>query len=110
MPLPKRTMSELVAVITGNVTDQELIQRKNSKTMGGPAIECGGRIVLGTATTVKVLVKDSNGVVLHTADVAVTENVDIPPIPQGVKCPLLVTTTEISNAAHTVSVYWSVKK
>jgi hypothetical protein len=110
MSHPRRTMTDLIASITGDVIDQEMVKVKDGNRYGGPALEAGGRIVLGTATTVKVLVEDQNGVVLHSAAAAVTANVDIEPIPQGVKLPLLVTTTEISDAAHTLTVYWSIKK
>lgn len=108
MAHPRRTVTNLIAEITGNVTDQAMIKVVDGRGYGGPAIECGGRIVLGTATTVDVLVEDSNGKVLHNATVAA--NKDIDPIPAGVKLPLLITTTNISNSTHTLTVYWDVKK
>lgn len=109
MARPQRTVIPLSASITGNVADQELIQ-PNGRGLGGSGIEAGGRIVLGTATTAEVLVKDGMGKVLHSAASPVIANVDIDPISHGIKGPLTVTVTNISNSAHTLTVYWSVKK
>lgn len=111
MSIPQPSVINLKAEITGNVTTQEMVQvRNHGRAFGSAGIEGGGRIVLKTATSVKVLVVDANGVVLHSDASAVTSNTDIAPIPQGVQGPLKVTTTSISNAAHTLIVYWSVKK
>ena len=102
---------QLKASITGTVAAQEMKLNNNSQfSFGSPGIEAGGRIVLGTATTAKVLVTDQTGKVLHSAASAVTSNTDIDPIPAGVQGPLLVTVTEISNSAHTLTVYWTVRR
>lgn len=108
----ERTVDNLKLAITGNVADQKLLGRQNRTDLpyGGTGIDAGGRIALGTATTAKVSVVDATGRVLHSPTNAVTASVDIPPTAAGVVGPLLVTVTEISNAAHTLTVYWSVKK
>lgn len=106
--LPKRTVTSLVAAITGNVAAQEMLQQHNDRQFGSPGIEAGGRIVLGTATTVDVVVTDANGKVLYND--TVVADVDINPVAHAVQGPLMVTTTNISNAAHTLSVYWGIKK
>lgn len=108
--IPQQTVLTLKANITGNVTNQELLQADNGRTFGSPAIEAGGRIILETATTVRVLITDANGVVLHSAGTAVTANKDISPIPRGVQGPLYVTTTDISSPTHTLTVIFYVKK
>lgn len=107
--IAQETVVQLSAAVTGNVTSQELVQAKNGRTFGSSGIEGGGRIVLGTATSVDVQVVDATGVVL-LATTTITSNTTIDPVPRAVKGPLTVTTTNISNAAHTVTIYWSVKK
>lgn len=108
--IPKPTVIALKAAITGNVTDQAMVQvRNNGRAFGSMGVETGGRIVLGTATTADVTVKDTNGKVLYSAT-GVVANTTINPIPAGVQGPLLVTIANISNAAHTLTVYWGVKK
>ena len=107
--IPKRMSTDLRAAITGNVTDQEMLQVRNSRKFGSPGIEAGGRIVLGTATTADVTVKDANGKVVYSAT-GITANTDINPVPTGVKGPLKVTVANISNSAHTLTVYWVVRK
>lgn len=87
-----------------------LKDRTQAHAFGSPGIDAGGRIVLGTATTAKVLVVDSTGKVLHSAASAVVADTTIDPTGAGVVGPISVTVTEISNAAHTLTVYWSVKK
>lgn len=93
------------------MTDQEMLKTRSgglTAVYGGPAVEVGGRIVLGSGvTTVDVLVEDSDGKVLHNA--TVTANKDIDPIPTGVKLPLLVTTENIAGGTE-LTVHWSVKK
>lgn len=114
--MPTQSVTTLVAEITGNVSSQEMKLLEDSaittgKVAGGGAfVEAGGRIVLGTATTVKVEVVDALGKVLHANTLAVTVNQDTDPIPAGVQLPLKVTTTAISSGAHTLTVYWSVKR
>ena len=107
--LTRNPVFGLVASITGNVTDQAMVRQYRSLHFGGAGIEAGGRIVLGTATSVDVTVKDQNGKVLYTAT-GITANVTIDPIAAAIQGPLLVTTANISNAAHTLSVYWGVRK
>lgn len=110
MAIPKQRVVELRLDITGNVADQPMLQTKNGRTFGSAGIETGGRIILGTATTAKVLIKDANGKVLHDNASAVTASKTIDPVPTGVKGPLVVTVTEISNAAHTLAVTYGVQK
>lgn len=107
--IPRRSVTNVKAAITGNVTDQNVVSEKTSIPYGGPGIDLGGRIVLGTATTVDVTVKDSDGKVLYSAT-GITTNVSIDGTGNGIKGPLLVTTANISNAAHTLTIYWKVKK
>lgn len=106
MPHPIRTVTELVAAFSGNDT-VELTNAKSGRKFGGPGIEAGGRIQLGTATTAEVAVTDANGRVLHSAAAAVTTDTDIAPVPMGVKAPLTATVT---NADGSLEVFWSVKK
>lgn len=109
MTNPRSTVLQLKASITGNVVAQVFLQAKNGKQWGGDGIEAGGRVVLGTATTADVLVTDTQGKVLK-ATTTFAANGTIDPIPAGVKGPLLVTITNISNAAHTLTVFWNVKR
>lgn len=106
----KPALVNVVASITGDVAAQEMLKQRNGLPARFSGIDAGGRINLGTATTVKVLVEDQDGVVLHSAAAAVTEDTDIDPVPRGVRGPLKVTTTEISNAAHTVTVTWGIRR
>ena len=114
--MPIKDVTTLIAELTGNVSTQVMKLLADSAITtgkvagGGAGIEAGGRIVLGTATTVKVEVLDATGKVLHSNGTAVTANKDIQPVAHGVQLPLTVTTTEISNSAHTVTVHWSVKR
>jgi len=102
-------VASLYASITGNVTDQEMLRSTGDRTFRGGGIEAGGRIVLGTATSADVTVKDSTGRVLYSST-GVVANTTIDPAPRGVVGPLKVTVANISNAAHTLSVYWSVNE
>lgn len=103
-----RTLDHMTAEITGNVSAQEMICDRTDRVARFSGIDGGGRINLGTATTVGVLVEDQNGVILHNA--TITTDTDVDPVPRGVKGPLKVTTTSISNAAHTLTVTWSLKR
>lgn len=98
----------LYADITGNVVGQEMVRRRGERTYRAAGIEAGGRIVLGTATTVDVTVTDANGVVLY--DGTVTSDTTVDPVPRWVDGPISVTTENISNSAHTLSVYWGIKE
>lgn len=109
MSIPLRTVESLSAVITGNVTGQQMLNHRG-RLFGSPAIEAGGRIDLGTATTAKVAVTDANGRVLHSGAAAITSDTDIASTAGAIKGPISVTVTEISNAAHTLTVYWGVKR
>jgi hypothetical protein len=101
-------VTNLVAAITGNVTNQEMTATRGDRTFRGGGIEAGGRIVLGTATTVDVVVADGRGRQLYSGTVVANTNID--PVPVGIAGPIKVTTTNISNAAHTLTVYWSIKE
>ena len=109
MAHPRRTTTNLSITMTGNSGPTDMVQRYQSKPYGGSCIEAGGFIELGTATTVDVLVVDVNGKVLNAAT-TYTSDTTIAPVPEGVHAPLRVTTTNISNSAHTVTVHWVVKK
>lgn len=108
--MTRETVVELMQAITGNIdaSSTGMRQAKNGKIFGSSGIEAGGRIVLGTATTADVLIVDATGKILHNA--TVTSNKTIDPIPAGVKGPISVAVTNISNSAHTLTVYWWVKK
>jgi len=95
--------------MTGNAGPTDMVQRYHAKPYGGSAIEAGGFIKLGTATTVDVAVEDENGKVILAAT-TYTSDTSIAPVPEGIHAPLKVTTTNISNSAHTVTVHWVVKK
>lgn len=105
---PRPRSFTLKAAITGNVAAQEMKRQYRDLALGGDAIEAGGRIDLGTATTADVVVKDANGTVLHNA--TITSDTDVAAAAKGVRLPLNVTVTNISNSAHTLTVYWSVRK
>ncbi len=107
--IPTRETTDLYAEITGNVVDQELIQVRNDRAFGSPGIEAGGRVVLGTATTADVTVTDATGKVLLN-QASIVANLDIDSQANGIKGPLKVTVANISNASHTLTVYWSVRK
>lgn len=99
----------LEAQIVGNVSNQEMVASTGDRTFRRSGIEAGGRIVLGTATTVDVTVVDGVGRVLYSST-GVVASVTIDPGPRGVVPPLKVTTANISSASHTLSVYWSVRE
>lgn len=103
------TVLGLVAAITGDVSLQAMVNRYNNNPVGGHAIEGGGTVVLGTATTVDIQILDANDVEIVAATTFTADGV-IAPIPRGVELPLKVTTTNISNSAHTVTVRYAVKK
>ena len=105
-----RTVDNIKLDVTGNTAGSAMRDRQGNRNYGGTGIDAGGRIALGTATTAKVAVTDATGRVLHSPTNAVTASVDIPPTAAGLVAPLTVVVTEISNAAHTLTVYWSVKK
>lgn len=115
MAHPIRSVVACKAVITGNVVapGQDMVQDDPQDTglpAGGPGIEAGGRVVLGTATSADVNVLDANGTVLLTSTTVGVGNLDIEPDAHGVMMPLKVIVANISNAAHTLTVYWFVKK
>ena len=111
MAHPIRSVVPLRADITGDVTTQAMLQDDDQQGLpaGGPGLEAGGRVVLGTATQVDVTVLDANGLVLYDVN-ALGADIDIEPDAHGVMMPLTVTTDNISDAAHTLTVYWFVKK
>lgn len=99
----------LKAAIVGNVAAQEMVRTYRGLHFGGAGLEAGGSIKLGTATTVDVTVKDGNGRVIYAATGIVADTV-IDPIAGMVQGPLNVTIVNISNAAHTLTVYWGIKR
>lgn len=101
-----RMVHSLQVDITGNVSSEPLLNTRGDRPFRGGGVEAGGRIVLGTATTADVLVTDGVGRELYNG--TVTDDVTIDPASRGVVAPISVTVTNISNAAHTLSVYWSV--
>lgn len=109
MSSPQHTVVTYKAAITGNVSNQEMLDYTDGSHLGGAGIEAGGRIDLGTATTADVTIKDQLGKTVYSK-VAVVADVDIDPVAAGVVGPLTVTVANISNAAHTLTVYWFVKK
>lgn len=111
MTIPNRTV-RTHAAITGNVSNQEMLVLGdgNSRVFGGHGLECGVLIKLGTATTVKVKIEDADGKILHSDTAAVTSTTDEDPSAKGVRGPLKVTTTEISDGAHTLDVYVDVRQ
>ncbi len=108
MSAPQKSVLLAKAAITGNVSNQQMVDYYDGSTFVGAGIEAGGRIDLGTATTAVVTVTDSLGKVLYTG--TVTVDTDVSPTPMGVKAPLFVTVTSISNSAHTLTVYWFLKR
>lgn len=109
MSADKERVVVLTAAITGNVASQSMLNRKlNSRAFGSAGLDAGGRVDLGTATTADVVVKDTLGKVIYSA--TVTSDTDISPTAAGVQGPLKVTVTNISNSAHTLTVYWYVRK
>lgn len=108
MPLATSSFQVSTAII-GNASLQELKRSDTSRSMHGSASELGGRIILGTATSVDVVVTDANGKVLFT-QTGISSSTDIDPDVIGVLGPLYVTTTNISNSAHTLTVVWTLKK
>lgn len=109
MSAPQKTVIVVKAAITGNVTAQAMLDYNDGSPAGFAGIEAGGRIVLGTATLADVTVKDALGKTIYS-DTAIAASTDIDPIPVGVLGPLNVTVANISNAAHTLTVYWSIKR
>lgn len=103
------TVLTVSSAFTGNATDQQMKHIGEARVFNGAGIEAGGRVVLGTATSADVTVKDSLGRVIYAAT-GIVSNTDIEPTPMGIHGPLLVTVANISNAAHTLTVYWSVKR
>lgn len=111
MTMPNRTV-RCHAAITGNVAAQEMVVLNNANNMvfGGHGIDAGVFIKLDTATTVKVKIEDAEGRILHSDTSAVTANSEPDVSAKGVHGPLKVTTTEISDAEHTLDVYVDVRQ
>lgn len=103
-----KTTFELSATITGTTAGTNLTPN-TSRTWTGTGIEAGGRIVFGTATSATVAITDARGVALYPST-AIVASTTIAPVPRGVKGPITVVVSAISNSAHTLSVYWTVRK
>lgn len=99
---------QVSAAIVGNVVAQELIPRQGDHSAGA-FCELGGFVKLGTATTIDVSVADANGKIVYAAT-GIVANTNITPNVIGILGPLYVTITNISNAAHTATIYWNIKK
>lgn len=108
MSKPQNTVVDLELAITGNLSVTSLPRRLRGGTTYGSGLDAGGQIEMGTATSAAVLVTDANGIVLHNA--TITDDTTVEPTAQGISGPLKVTVTSISNAAHTLTVRWKLKK
>ncbi len=91
-------------ILTGDRTTT-MVGRYRGKTVGGEAIEAGGRIDQSSGSGTLV-VRDQNGVELHNASTGA--DITIAPVPRGVRLPLEVVTSGSSTFVGTV--FWSVKK
>lgn len=107
-PTPHTTVRSLYATTSGNVSPTALRDRYADESFAGPAIEAGGRIVLGAGvTSVEAEVLDADGVVLHS-NIAITASVDIDPVPRGIRGPLTVEITNIAGGTA-ITTTWSIK-
>lgn len=106
--IPPRSVETLVAQISGNVTDQQMVSQRSGRVFGSPGIEAGGQITLGTSEGADVVVTDATGKVLYND--TVTEDVSITAGPHGVQGPITVTVTNNTDNSHTLTVYWSIKR
>ena len=82
-----------------------LVDRYHGRTVGGDAIEAGGRIDFASGSG-SMSIEDQNGVVLRSGALSADETID--PVPRGVRLPLKAVVTSSTNLLATV--YWSVKK
>lgn len=104
-----RARPTVIAVESGTITANSttnMVNRLRGTTVGGEAIEAGGRIVLAAAGPVDVTIEDQNGIELFNT-LAVTASTTVAPVPRGVRLPLKVIT---ANQTGDVNVFWSVKK
>lgn len=105
--IPKRTVTELSATITGAASNVPLLQ-PNGREFGSPGVEAGGFIELLTATSATLSIRDSRNRLLYSN--SITASTSVPAAASGVTGPLTVTVSAISNSAHSLKVTWWVKK
>lgn len=105
MTIPPKRLENISAVCAGNVSGQVMHNRKGWD-FGGTGVDAGGRVQLGSATTVTVTVVDSTGKKFING-VTYTSSTDIAPTAAGVVGPMLVT---ISGSNGSSIIHWGVLK
>ncbi len=93
------------AAITTNTTTT-MVNRYRGNTVGGEAIEAGGTVRVASGTP-DIIVRDQNGVELYNDTTIATGDVEIAPVPRGVRLPLEVVS---ANNGGSTTVFWAVKK
>ena len=101
----RTTVIGLEATLTSGNGTFLFVNRYRGTTVGGDAIEAGGRIDRTTGSSA-LAIEDQNGVSLYSAATSADTTVD--PVPRGVRLPLKAITTGAGDLVGTV--YWSVKK
>ena len=108
MAHPRATVIPLKAVgHASEDVDVTMTHAKTGEPVGGPGLEMGGYVKLGTATLIEILVTDVNGKGFGTGRITPSAGTFIESSGHGVTLPLKVRAT---NKNGTYDVYWWVQK
>lgn len=111
MSHPVPTIVPVYKAFTADASAQEMKRYDisghdpNGQSVGGPALDAGGLVNLGTATTAIVTIKDAVGATIYTATIAA--DTVIPPTAVGCYGPLNCT---VASSNGTLTVWWYLKK